>query len=80
MSECSFCGVLEEIHYPLCHACGSIRYPVEKIKITDDLSRRQQKLKLTASVAAAIVTPGAFIVLAVMGVNHINTKIKNQKL
>jgi len=80
MSECSFCGVLEKIHYPLCHACGSIRYPVEKIKITDALSRRHQKLKLTASIAAAIVIPGALIVLAFMGVNHINTKIKNRKL
>ncbi|SHE19630.1 hypothetical protein [methanotrophic endosymbiont of Bathymodiolus puteoserpentis (Logatchev)] len=77
MSECSFCGVLEEKHYPLCHVCGSIRYPVEKDKITGELSRHQKKLKLTASVAAAIVIPGAFIFLAA---SHINTKIKNRKL
>ncbi len=77
MSECSFCGVLEEKHYPLCHVCGSIRYPVAKNKITGVLSRRQSKLKVTASIAAAIIIPGAFIILAA---NHINTKIKNRKL
>jgi len=79
MSECSFCGVLEENQYPLCQSCGALRYPVGKISKPDSRSRRQQKLKLSASVAAAIVTPGAFIVLALMGVNHMNSKIKNRK-
>lgn len=79
MSECSFCGTTELKEYPLCHSCGAIRYPVENKKI--DIARsRQQKLKLSASVAAAIVTPGAFVVLAWMGANHINTKIRNQKI
>ncbi|TXL00462.1 hypothetical protein BMR02_05855 [Methylococcaceae bacterium HT1] len=62
--------------YPLCHSCGAIRYPVENnIAVS-----RQQKLKLSVSVAAAIITPGAFVVLALMGANHISTKIKNQKI
>ncbi|NOQ16842.1 MAG: hypothetical protein GQ581_07265 [Methyloprofundus sp.] len=78
MSECSFCGVFEEQHYPLCHSCGALRYPVAKMN-TPDVSSRQQKLKLSASVAAAIVTPGAFVVLAVMGVNHLNTQRKKRK-
>lgn len=77
MSACSFCGVVEEKDYPLCHSCGAIRYPVEK-KQSGSHARRQ-KLKLSASVVAAIVTPGAFVVLAVIGANHINTKIKNWK-
>jgi len=77
MSECSFCGTTEEREYPLCHSCGAIRYPVEKNYSDRDISRHK-KLKLSASVAAAIVTPGAFVVLAVIGANHINTKMKNR--
>jgi hypothetical protein len=78
MSECSFCGVFEEKHYPVCHSCGALRYPVTKIN-TSGANSRQQKLKLSASVAAAIVTPGAFVVLAVMGVNHLNMQRKKRK-
>ncbi len=78
MSECSFCGTKEEKQYPLCQVCGALRYPIEKNSSNTNASR-YQRLKLSASVAAAIVTPGAFVVLAVMGVNHINTKIKNRK-
>jgi len=79
MSECSFCGTREDEQYPLCQSCGALRYPVEK-NHSDVAISRQQKLKLSASVAAAIVTPGAFVVLAVMGANHINKKIKNRKI
>ncbi|OQK17542.1 hypothetical protein AU255_06625 [Methyloprofundus sedimenti] len=79
MPDCSFCGAAEEKQYPLCHSCGAIRYPVENKRIKDVLSSRQQKLKLSASVAAAIITPGAFFVLALVGARHINAKIKNQK-
>ena len=78
MPECSFCGTTELKEYPLCHSCGAIRYPVES-KRADIAIRRQQKLKLSASVAAAIVTPGAFVVLALIGANHINTKIRKYK-
>ena len=67
MSECSFCGVIEKKQYPLCHSCGTLRYPVEQnLNTTPDL---QQKLKLSATVVAAIVTPGAFIALAAFELN-----------
>ncbi len=79
MPECSFCGTTEQKNYPLCHSCGAIRYPVEN-NSADIAISRQQKLKLSVSVAAAIITPGAFVVLALMGANHISTKIKNQKI
>ena len=78
MSECSFCGVTEEKEYPLCHSCGALRYPVETKNSGRNVSR-QQKLKLSVTVAAAIVTPGAFVVLAVIGANRINKKFKNRK-
>ena len=78
MSECSFCGTAEEREIPLCQACGALRYPVEKRP--DNTANRQQTLKLSAAVAAAIVTPGAFVVLAVMGISRLNTKIKNRKI
>ena len=76
MQDCSFCGAAEQKEYPLCHSCGAIRYPVEN-KRNAIASSLQQKLKLSASVAAAIVTPGGFVVLALMGANHINAKSGN---
>lgn len=79
MSECSFCGVVEEKGYPICHSCGALRYPIEKTNF-DREAKKHQKLKISASVAAAIVTPGAFVVLAVIGANHINSKLKNRKI
>ena len=79
MSECSFCGTAEEREMPLCQTCGALRYPVEKHR-PDNTGNRQQTLKLSAAVAAALVTPGAFVVLAVMGINRLNTKIKNRKI
>jgi len=67
MSECSFCGVIEKKQFPLCHSCGTLRYPVEQnLNTTHDL---HQKLKLSATVVAAIVTPGAFIALAALELN-----------
>ncbi len=79
MSECSFCGAAEKQEYPLCHSCGAIRYPVENILTGKTLSDRQQTLKLSASVVAAIVIPGGFVVLAFMGINHLNQIVKNKK-
>ncbi len=79
MSECSFCGTKEDKQYPLCQSCGALRYPIEKNNSAAAISR-QKKLKFSASVAAAIVTPGAFVVLAVIGANRLNTKIKNRKI
>lgn len=78
MSECSFCGTVEEKEYPLCHSCGALRYPVEKNGANITSSRRQ-KLKFSATVAAAIVTPGAFVVLAVIGAKHIKKNLESGK-
>ncbi len=78
MSKCSFCGTQDDEQYPLCQTCGALRYPIENNKSKVHISR-QQRLKLSASIAAAIVTPGAFVVLAMMGANHINTKFRNRK-
>ncbi len=79
MPECPFCGTKEDKQYPLCQACGALRYPIEKNSSETNISRHQ-KLKLSVSVAAAIVTPGAFVVLAALGINHLNKKIKNRKM
>jgi hypothetical protein len=67
MSECSFCGVIEIKKFPLCHSCGTLRYPVERSPSTP--SNLHQKLKLSATVVAAIITPGAFIALAAIEIN-----------
>ncbi|MDC9729770.1 MAG: hypothetical protein PSN04_10675 [Methyloprofundus sp.] len=67
MSECSFCGVLEKKQFPVCHSCGTLRYPVEKN--SSPSINLQQKLKLSATVVAAIITPGAFIALAALELN-----------
>jgi len=77
MPDCSFCGAVEQKKFPLCHACGALRYPVEGNNAGIPRTR-QQKLKLSATVAAAIVTPGAFVFLALAGANHINAKIKKR--
>lgn len=79
MPECPFCGTKEDKQYPLCQVCGALRYPIEKNSRETNISRHQ-RLKLSASIAAAIVTPGAFVVLAALGVNHISKKIKNRKM
>jgi len=72
MSECSFCGVIEKKQYPLCHSCGTLRYPVASKKPVS--SNIQQKLKLSATVAVALVTPGAFIALAAIELNKRSRK------
>jgi len=73
MSECSFCGVLEKKQYPLCHSCGTLRYPVSQSPRSS--SNFQKKLKISATVVAAIVTPGAFIALAAIELNRRSRKI-----
>ncbi len=78
MPKCSFCGVTEEKESPLCQACGALRYSVATNN-TDAIVNRYKKLKTSASVAAAILIPGSLIVLAVLGANRINTKIKHWK-
>ncbi len=75
MPKCSFCGVTEEENAPLCQSCGAIRYPVA----TNITASIVKKIKLSATIIAAIFTPGSLIVLAVLGANRINTKIKNRK-
>ena len=67
MSECSFCGVIEKKQFPLCHSCGTLRYPIDVRKSA--ASNIQKKLKLSATVAVALVTPGAFIALAAIELN-----------
>ena len=71
MSECSFCGVLEKKQFPLCHSCGTLRYPVD---VQKSASSVQKKLKLSATVAVALVTPGAFIALAAIELNKRSRK------
>ena len=74
MSQCSFCGSKEDHAIPLCHSCGSLRYPVTA-KTVAKISSRQDKLKISAALAVAVVTPGAFIVLALVGVNKIKNRL-----
>lgn len=78
MPKCSFCGATEEKDSPLCQSCGAQRYPVATNN-TDAIVNRHKKLKISAYVAAAILTPGSLLVLAVLGANRINTKIKHWK-
>ena len=77
MPKCTFCGTKEEKKTPLCHACGAIRYPVDK-KLQTTFSP-QDKLKISAVAAATLVTPGSFIFLALAGVARYKTKNKNRK-
>lgn len=78
MSKCSFCGIKENQITPVCQSCGALRYPVANAHLATKNSR-QDKLKLSASIAVAIVTPGSLLILALVGANHLNTKIKNKK-
>jgi hypothetical protein len=75
MPNCSFCGSKEDIAMPLCQSCGSLRYPVTSNRSSITTSR-QDKLKLSAAVAVAAVTPGAFILLALVGASRFNAKIR----
>ena len=73
MPKCSFCDSKEDIEAPLCQTCGSLRYPVENNSSSNVLSR-QQKIKLSAAVAATIVTPGSLVVLAIIGATRLIQK------
>jgi len=75
MPNCSFCGSKEDKATPLCQSCGSLRYPVASNK-SSVTTGRQSKLKLSAVFAVAAVTPGAFIVLALVGASRLNTKTR----
>ena len=74
MPNCSFCNATEQQGIPLCHSCGSLRYPVA------EMTRLPiSKLKISAAVAVAILTPGAFVVLALAGANKLNTRLKTKR-
>ncbi len=77
MTECSFCGSKEEKVTPVCQSCGSLRYPVENTDSSNAFSQHS-KLKLSAIIAAAAVTPGSFVVMALVGAAHLNNKFKNR--
>jgi hypothetical protein len=78
MPKCSFCGTIEKTETPLCQSCGALRYPIEKNSLNAAIDR-QKKIKLSATVVAAIVTPGSLIVLAALGANRMTTKFKKRK-
>ncbi len=73
MSNCSFCNAKEDIKTPVCQSCGALRYPVSPHVVTN---RKQEKLKLSATIAVAIFTPGSFLVLALVGANKLSNKMK----
>ncbi len=76
MSDCSFCNAKEDINAPVCQSCGALRYPVTAHATP---SRKQDKLKLSATIAVAIFTPGSFLVLALVGANKLSNKMKTGK-
>ncbi|MCF6251003.1 MAG: hypothetical protein L3J75_07005 [Methylococcaceae bacterium] len=78
MPNCSFCGSKEDKQTPLCQSCGALRYPVATNNSSATVSR-QDKLKLTAAVAVAAITPGSFILLALVGASRLSLKPKNKK-
>ena len=73
MTQCSFCGTKENKVTPVCQSCGALRYPIAK---NTRRFSRQDKLKISATIAAVAVTPGSFFVLALYGANRLNSKIK----
>jgi len=78
MANCSFCDAKEQQDTPLCQSCGALRYPVAN-NYRPATNSRQDKLKLSATLAVAIFTPGSFLVLALVGANRLNTKLKTGK-
>jgi len=78
MANCSFCDAKEEQETPVCQSCGALRYPVAT-NYRSPAASRQEKLKLSATLAVAIFTPGSFIVLALVGANKLNTRFKTGK-
>lgn len=79
MSKCSFCDAEEVQETPLCQSCGSLRYPVARAANLTPSASRQEKLKLSATIAVAIFTPGSFFVLALVGANKLNSRLKKSK-
>ncbi len=76
MAKCSFCDTKEEQDAPLCQSCGALRYPVANT--VEHTSTSQQKLKLSAVLAVTLVTPGSFVVLALLGANRLNSKFRRK--
>ncbi len=74
MPNCSFCGSKEHQDMPLCQSCGALRYP-----ITNSSKQTASKLKYSVAIAATLFTPGSFVVLALVGANKLNTKLKKTK-
>jgi len=74
MPNCSFCDATEQQETPLCQSCGALRYPVANISSTSP-----SKLKISAAIAVAVFTPGSFVVLALVGVNKLNSKLRTVK-
>ncbi len=72
MPNCSFCDAIEEKDTPLCQSCGALRYPVATTLTPPPIN----KLKLSAAIAVAALTPGSFVVLALVGANKLNTRLK----
>jgi len=75
MPNCSFCDATEQHETPLCQSCGALRYPVADIPTPSSPS----KLKISAAIAVAVFTPGSFVVLALVGANKLNTKLRTVK-
>ncbi len=65
MPICSFCDSDKDTTTPVCEDCGSLRYPV--VSNAAAAISRQEKLKMSATVAATLVTPGSFVVIAILG-------------
>jgi len=74
MPNCSFCDATEQQKTPLCQSCGALRYPVANISAPSP-----SKLKISAAIAVAVFTPGSFVVLALVGANKLNTKLRTVK-
>jgi len=75
MPNCSFCDATEQQKTPLCQSCGALRYPVADISVPPAIN----KLKLSAAIAVTVFTPGSFVVLALVGANKLNTKLKSAR-
>lgn len=77
MPNCSFCDAKEETQTPLCQSCGAIRYPIASATPSETAAvAKQKKLKLSATLAVAIFTPGSLLVLTLVCFNKLNKKLK----
>ena len=73
MSKCFFCGSKEDKKIPLCQTCGALRYPIDA-KGSSRMISNQKKLKYSAIAAITLLTPGSFIVLALVGASQFSVK------